>query len=40
VHQHHAFPLQSRPLDPQAHLKTATLSDNTSHRVNGIPVLQ
>jgi len=37
---HSAFPSPSHPLDPQAPLKTATFSENTSHRVNGIPVLQ
>jgi len=36
---HHAFPSQSHPVDPQAHLKTVTLPENTSHRVNGIPEL-
>jgi len=35
---HHAFPSMYHPLDPQAHLKSPTLSENTSHRVNGIPV--
>jgi len=36
--QHHACPSQYHPLDRQTHLVTATLSENTSHRVNGIPV--
>jgi len=34
------FPSKSHPLVYQAHLKTATLSENTSHRVNGIPASQ
>jgi len=37
---HHAFPLQYHPLHLQAHLKTATSSDNASHRVNGILTLK
>jgi len=35
-----AFPSKSHHLDLQAHLNTATSSENTSHRVNGIPALQ
>jgi hypothetical protein len=37
---HHAFPSQSHPLDWRAHLKTATLSQITSHRVIEILELQ
>jgi len=37
---YHAFPSQSHPLDLQAHLETARSSENTSHRVNGIPASQ
>jgi len=33
---HHAFPSVFNPRVLQVHLKTATLSDNTSSRVNGI----
>jgi hypothetical protein len=40
VHRRGAFPSKSHPLDLQAHLKTVTSPDNTSHRVNGIPALQ
>ena len=38
VHPHHAVPLQYHPLDLQAHLTTATESNATSHRDNGISV--
>jgi hypothetical protein len=37
---HRAFPSQSHPLDRRAHLKTATLSQITSHRVIEILELQ
>jgi len=33
---HNSFLSHCHPLDLQAHPKTATLSDNTTHRVNGI----
>jgi len=35
-----AFPSHYHPVDLQVHLKTATSSENTSYRVNGILVLQ
>jgi hypothetical protein len=40
VHRRHAFPSLSHPLDRQAHLKTATFFETTSHRVNGNMALQ
>lgn len=33
---HYGFPLLYHPLDLQAHQTTATLSENTGNRVNGI----
>jgi hypothetical protein len=38
--QHCAFRSQSQSLDHLVHLKTATLSETTTHRVNGFPALQ
>jgi len=38
LHLHHAVPSQYHLRDHQAHVKTAASSDNTSYRVNGIPV--
>jgi len=40
VHRRRAFPLQFHSLDLQVHLITTTLSENTSHWVNGIQALQ
>ena len=37
---HHALLSQSHPLDLKAHLQSATLSENTSDRVNRIPAWQ